>query len=143
MRREPHGSCNVRQAVDQPLDGVLVAFDRGTLMLGERDLDEHSLQTVLRFEELRLAGSLGEIEVTPGAGHPVWALLEEGVGAVAVPEVVILKRVAGAGGAGRDRVAVEENLDRAHVAREVPGVGIGLGEGDRGDPRVVRGGVRR
>jgi hypothetical protein len=45
---------------------------------------------VLGFQELAFAGGLGGGEVAPGAGHPVLALLEEGVGAVPVPEVVVL-----------------------------------------------------
>jgi hypothetical protein len=63
----------------------------------------------------------------------MWALLEEAVGAVSVAEVVVLPRLAGRGGAGGDGVAVEENLDGADIASEVPGVGVGLGQGVRGD----------
>ena len=60
-----------------------------------------------------------------------------------MPEVVELERSAAGGLAVGDRVAVEQDLDRADVSREVPGVGVGLGQGGRGDPRVVLGGVRR
>jgi hypothetical protein len=54
-----------------------------------------------------------------------------------VPEVVELERSAVACVAVGDCVAVEEDLDRADVAGEVAGVGVGLGELGRGDPRVV------
>ena len=56
------------------------------------------------------------------------ALLEEGVGAVPVPEVVVLPRLAGRGGSGRDRVPVDEDFDGPDVAGEVPGVGVGPGQ---------------
>ncbi|MGB0095467.1 MAG: hypothetical protein WBP81_23380 [Solirubrobacteraceae bacterium] len=60
-----------------------------------------------------------------------------------MPEVIELERIAGAGSAGLDRVAVEENLNRADVPGEVAGVGVCLRERGRGDRRVVLGGVRR
>jgi len=50
-----------------------------------------------------------------------------------VAEVVVLPRLAGRGGAGGDRVAVDEDLDGADVAGEVPGVVVGPGQGDRAD----------
>ena len=133
----------VGQSVEQPVDRVLVALDGGAFLVGERDLDEHPLQPVLGLEQLRLAGWLGDVEVAAGARHPVRALLEEAVGAVAVPEVVELERLrrcrpAPLVIASRSR----SDLDRADVAREVAGVGVGLGQGDRGDPRVVLGGLR-
>ena len=121
----------------------MVAFDGGALVVGERDLHEHPLQPVLGFEQLRLARGFRDVEVAAGARHPVRALLEEAVGAVAVPEVVELERIPGPGRAGGDRVAVEQHLDRANVPREVTGVVVGLRQGDGGDPRVVLGGVRR
>jgi hypothetical protein len=69
-------------------------------------------------------------------------LLEEAVGAVAVSKAVELKRPALGCLTVGDRVAIEEHLDRADVPREVAGIGVGLGELGRGDPRVVLGGVR-
>ena len=56
------------------------------------------------------------------------ALLEERVGAKAVAEVVVLPGLAPGGGAGGDSVAVDEDLDGADVAGEVPGVVVGPGE---------------
>jgi hypothetical protein len=50
----------------------------------------------------------------------VLALLEEGVGAQPVAEVVVLPRLAGFGLPGGDGVAVDEDLDGADVALEVP-----------------------
>ena len=58
-------------------------------------------------------------------------------------EVVVLPGLAAGGGAGGDGVAVEEDLDGADVAGEVPGLGVGLGQRVRGDLRVVLGGGRR
>jgi hypothetical protein len=68
----------------------------------------------------------------------VRALLEEGVGAQPVAQVVVLPGLAGRCGAGCDRVAVEEDLDGADVAGEVPGFGVGLAERVRGDLLVDR-----
>jgi hypothetical protein len=57
-----------------------------------------------------------------------------------VAEVVVLPGLAAGGGAGGDCLAVGEDLDRADVAGEVSGLCVGLGEGVRGDLRVVLGG---
>jgi hypothetical protein len=73
------------------------------------------LQVVLGLEELGLGGALRGVEVAAGAGHAVWALLEEAVGAPAVPEVVVLPGLAARSGAGGDGVAVDEDLDGAQV----------------------------
>ena len=70
------------------------------------------------------------------------ALLEERVGAKAVAEVVVLPGLAGRGGAGGDSVAVDEDLDGADVAGEVPGVVVGPGERRRADLGVELGGLR-
>ena len=56
-------------------------------------------------------------------------------------EVVVLPGLAGGGGAGGDGVAVDEDLDGAHVAGEVAGVGVGPGQRVRGDLGVVLGGL--
>ena len=57
-------------------------------------------------------------------------------------QVVVLPGFAAGCGAGCNRVAVEEDLDGADVAGEVPGLGVGLAERVRGDLRVVLGGGR-
>ncbi len=57
-------------------------------------------------------------------------------------EVVVLPGLSAGRGARGDRVAVEEDLDGAHVAGEVPGFGVGLAERVQGDLRVVLGGDR-
>lgn len=72
--------------------------------------------------------SLWGVEVAANASHAVLALFEERVGAVAVSEVVVLPGLAGCSSAGGDRVAVDEDLDGAYVAGEVPGVLICLGQ---------------
>jgi hypothetical protein len=48
-------------------------------------------------------------------------------GAVAVAEVVVLPGLADGGRAGGDGVPVEQDLDSADVAGEVPGLGVRLG----------------
>ena len=106
-------------------------------VLGERDRNGHLLQVASGFEELGSRESFGGVEVAAGAGHAVLALFEEGVGAVAVSEVVVLPGLAGRGGAGGDRVAVNEDLDGAYVAGEVPGVLVSLGQGVGADLCVV------
>jgi hypothetical protein len=68
-------------------------------------------------------------------------LLEEGVGAVAVPKVVVLPWLTGRCGAGGDGVPVDEDLDRAEVAFEVAGVVVCLGQSVRSDLGVVLGGA--
>jgi hypothetical protein len=50
-----------------------------------------------------------------------------------VAEVVVLPGLAVGGSTGRDRLAVEEDLDSADVAGEVSGLGAGLAERVRGD----------
>lgn len=85
---------------------------------------------------------LGDVEVAPGAGHPVRALLEERVAAETVAEVVVLPELPGGGGAVGDCVSVDEDFDGANVAGEVAGVVVGLGERVRGDLGVVLGRFR-
>ena len=58
-------------------------------------------------------------------------------------EVVVLPWLVVRGGAGGDGVAVKEHFDGAHVAREVPGVAVGLRQCVRGDLGVVLGGLWR
>jgi hypothetical protein len=65
------------------------------------------------------------------------ALLEEGVAAVAMAEVVVLPWLSGRGCTGRYCIAVEQYLDGAEVAGEVPGVSVGPGQGVRGDLGIV------
>ena len=116
--------------------------DGCAFVVGERDGGAHALQVVLGFEQLGLGGSFRRVEIATGARHSVRALFEEAVGAPAVAEVVVLPGFSGGGRAGGDGVAVDEDLDGADVAGEVPGFGVGLGQCVRGDLGVVLGGVR-
>ncbi|MFJ7411038.1 hypothetical protein ACIQWZ_09515 [Streptomyces sp. NPDC098077] len=68
-----------------------------------------------------LVDFLGRAEIAAGAGHPVLALFEERVGAQPVAEIVVLPWFAGGCGPGGDRVAVDQDLDRADVPLEVLG----------------------
>jgi hypothetical protein len=63
----------------------------------------------------------------------VGALLEEGVVAEPVSQVVVLPRFAAGGGSGGDSVAVDEDFDGADVAFEVAGIAVGPGQRVRGD----------
>jgi hypothetical protein len=63
----------------------------------------------------------------------VLTLLEEGVGAQPVAEVIVLPRLARGSLPGGDGIAVDEDLDRAGVALEVAGVLVGAGQRVRGD----------
>jgi hypothetical protein len=122
---------------EQAIDGGLTVLDCGALVVGEWDLNEHPLEVRLCLEQLDLRGVLWQVEVAPSTGHPVAALLEEIVGAVAVTEVEVLPGLALSRSAGTDRLAIDENLDRSDVACEVTGVIIGLGQLDRADSDLV------
>jgi hypothetical protein len=55
------GRCgDVGEEVDEAHDRVVIVFNGGALVVGERDLDEHPLQPVFGFEQLRLTGGLGQ-----------------------------------------------------------------------------------
>ena len=58
-------------------------------------------------------------------------------------EVMKAPSLAGRSHAADDRVAIDENLDGPHVAGEVVGIGIGLGETRRLDASVVLSALRR
>jgi hypothetical protein len=104
----------------------LAVIDSGAFVVGKRDGDE--LQVVLGLPEQGLGGVFGGGEVALCAGHSVRALLEEGVAAEPVAQVVVLPRFSGHCSAGGDGVAVEEDLDGADVAFEVAGVLVGAGQ---------------
>jgi hypothetical protein len=91
----------------------LTVLDGGLFVVGERDADEHALEVRFRLQELAFAGFLGSVEVAAGAGHAVWALLEEGVAAEAVAEIVVLPGFSGCGGAVGDGVTIDEDFDSA------------------------------
>ena len=122
---------------EQAIDGGLTVLDCGALVVREWDLNEHALQVCLRLEQLNLRRVLWQVEVAPSTGHPVAALLEEVVGAVAVTEVEVLPGLALSRGAGPNRVAIDEDLDGSYVARKVTGVLVGLGQLGRADSHVV------
>jgi hypothetical protein len=105
----------------------LVVLDGGSFVVGQWDRREHPGQAAVRLQRLGFGGFFGFVEVAAGAGHPVRTLFEEGVGAPAVAQVVVLPGLAAGGGAGGDGVAVEEDLDGADVAGEVASVGVGPG----------------
>ncbi len=117
-------------------DRGLAVIDGSPLIVGERDRGGHLLQVALGFQQLGRGGVLRGVEVAAGAGHPVRALLEERVGAIPVPEVVVLPWLAGSSCSGGDGVAVDEDFDSPDVAGEVPGVGVSPGERLGADLRV-------
>lgn len=107
---------DVGEPAEEGVQRCLAVVNGGPFLVGERDRGEHALEVVLGFQELGLAGVLGGVEVAFRAGHAVRALFEEGVGAQPVAEVVVLPRLACRCAARGDGVAVEEDLDSAHVA---------------------------
>jgi hypothetical protein len=111
---------DVREAFQEPVERGLAIVDGGLFVVGQRDRCPHALEIVLRLDELGFAGVFRRVEVAAGAGHAVRALLEAGVGAPALAEVEVLPGLTRRGGAGGDRVAVNQDLDRADVAGEVP-----------------------
>src|SRR6266851_9429407 len=82
----------VSEALQELLDRRRTLFDRGTLAVRERDLDQHALQVALRLQQLRLTGVFGNVEVAARAGHAVWALLEEAVAAISMAKIEVLPR---------------------------------------------------
>jgi hypothetical protein len=112
------------QSVEEAVGRALAVGAGCLLVFGGWDRDRHLLQVPLDLEELGSGGVLGGVEVTACAGHAVLALFEEGTGAVAVSEVVVLPGLAGRGGAGGDRVPVDQDLNGADVPLEAR---LGLG----------------
>ncbi|MFI7423730.1 hypothetical protein [Nonomuraea sp. NPDC049684] len=126
---------------EQPVQGSLAVVDRGAFVVGEGDGGKHVLQVVLGLQQQRLGGVLRGVEVAFGAGHPVLALLEEGVVAEPVSQVGVLPRLAGGRGPVLDGFPVDQDLDGSDVAFEVARVAVGPGQCVRGDLGVVLGGV--
>src|ERR1035441_4115692 len=76
------GWCrHVGEMLQELVQGGLAVVDGGTFVVGEGNGDEHPLQVGPGLQELPLGGVLRGVEVTLGAGHPVRALLEEGIAA--------------------------------------------------------------
>ncbi|MET9142258.1 hypothetical protein [Streptomyces sp. NPDC004042] len=100
-------SGDIGQAREELVQGGPAVIVGQAFVVGQRDGDEHALEIAFGLKDLTLGGALRGGEVALGARHAVLALLEEGAGAVAVAEVVVLPRLTGCGGAGNDRVAVD------------------------------------
>lgn len=130
-----------RSAVEEVVESALPLVDGGALIIAEWDGGEHTRQIVLGLQQLTFARCLGGVEVTAGARHPVWALLEGGVGAIPALEVVVLPRFVVGSGAGGGGVTIDEYREGDDVTGEVPGVGVGPGERGGADFRVVLGGL--
>ena len=67
---------------------------------------------------------------------------EVGVCAPAVPEIIVLPRLARSCGAGCDRVLVNEYLDGSEIPVKVAGLSIASGQLSRSNANVMLGGVR-
>ena len=80
---------DVGEPAEQGVEGGLPVVDGGALVVGEREDASMRCRLSLASSSWALPEPRG-VEVASCAGHPVWALLEEGVGAVAVAEVVVL-----------------------------------------------------
>jgi len=105
-RRRPTWCGDVGQPLQELVERCLTVVDGGLFLVGEWDVGEHPLQVVPGLQELALAAGLGGVEIATGACHSVGALLEEGVGAVAVAEVIVLPRFSGCCGTGDVRGVV-------------------------------------
>lgn len=125
-RADAGGSGDLGEPAEESFEGGLAPVDGGAFVVGQRDGDEHSPQVGFGFEELRLGGVLLEVEVTACAGHAVLTPFEEAVGALAVPEVVVLPGLAARDCAGGDGVPADEDFDGPQVAGEVSGLGVAL-----------------
>jgi hypothetical protein len=69
------------------LHSCSTVFDGGALVIREWNTGEHSLEVVPRLHELGFGRVLRQVEVAPGTGHAVRALLEEAVRAVAMTKI--------------------------------------------------------
>ena len=99
------------ELVHERVQSGLTVFDRGPLVIGERDGHEHALEVLLGLEQLELGGVLRDIEVAASARHPMRALLEEGVAAEAVTEVIVLPRLTGGHLSRGHGIAINEDFD--------------------------------
>lgn len=137
------GGGDLGESTEECVEGGVAIVNGAAFFVGEPDLSAHAVQVVLGFEQLCFGRAFWSVEITTSACHPVRALLEEAVCAPAVAKVVVLPRFACGCSTGGHGVAVNEDLDSADVSGEVSGLGVGLGQGIRGDLGVVLGGVRR
>ena len=71
----------------------------------------------------------------------MWTLIEEIVGAVAVPEIVELPRLL-SGLAAHYGFAIDQHFDGSQVASKIAGIAVGLHELRRAEGKIVLGGVR-
>src|SRR5439155_27192476 len=130
LRSGPGRGRDVGKPSDECGDRVAVAFEGGAFVVGEVELLKHRVDSFFDGQELASMAGFGQVERAPGTGEPVRAFGEEVVAAVALAQVVVLPGLTAAGGgAGEDDVAVDENLDGAHVAGEVVGLAVGRGQG--------------
>lgn len=70
------GGGDVCEASKELVEGRLAVVHGNTLLVGERDAHQHSLQVVLGPKQLNLRSSLWSINVALGAGQPVLTLLK-------------------------------------------------------------------
>jgi hypothetical protein len=66
-RRRPGRRRRVRESAEELLDRHGAVFDGRAFGLGQGDRREHPLQMALGFQELRVRGDLGQVEVAAGA----------------------------------------------------------------------------
>lgn len=100
----------------------------GALLLRERDFLLEAEQVRPPFQELRGHRFLRAVERAFRAGHPMRALVEEVVGAVAVPQVVEAPGCARRGRPSPHRCLVNEHLHTPDIPAKVVGIGIGAGQ---------------
>lgn len=115
------GRGDIRQLVQELLKRADAVVNRCQLGLIERDLLAHSQEVRFPLQQLSTARVLRGIEPALGARHPMRALVKEVVGAVAVAQIVELPRLFG-GLPTQNKLPINQNLDRAHIAREIAGI---------------------
>ena len=142
-RGRPRRRRDVGKLREQPLVRGDPILDRRPLLVRERDLLAQPQQVGFAFQQLRCRRAFRPIEGALGAGHAVRALVEEVVGAVAVPEVVEPPRLARRRRPVPDGVPVEEQFDGAQITAEIARVLVGPGKLGRRDAGVVLRGGRR
>ncbi len=108
------------------------------LILIQWNLLSQSEQVRFGLDALCLAGFLGDVEVAARASHPMWALVEEVIGAIAVTEVLEFPWLIGWSSASNG-ILVDENLDCSQVSGEVSSILVGLCEFRRCDLCVMAG----
>jgi hypothetical protein len=116
---------NIGQLSEEAFHCVNAIIYCGDLCVAERNVLPEVHEVRLALQQLRPRGLLGPIEGALCTSHPVWALVEEIVRAVAVSEIVELPWLVRRSPAPH-HLLIDEHFNRTQVPFEVPSIGIGL-----------------